>query len=51
MFKRIIAIVLSAGLLFAITGCSSTTTSSKTAYSSQADHQFLKDYADNPMEF
>ena len=47
MFKLVIAIVLSAGLLFAMSGCSS----SQTAYSSQADHQFLKDYADNPMDF
>ncbi len=47
MLKTVIAIVLSAGLLFAMSGCSS----SQTAYSSQADHQFLKDYADNPMDF
>lgn len=49
MLKYLFAIVLSAGLLIALSGCS--TTSSQTAYSSQADHQFLKDYADNPMEF
>lgn len=49
MFKLAIAIVLSAGLLFAMSGCS--TTSTQAAYSSQADHQFLSDYPDNPMDF
>ncbi len=48
MFKLVIAIVLSAGLLFAMSGCS---TIDQTAYTNQTDHQFLKDYADNPMAF
>lgn len=47
MSKFIVVFILSAGLLFGISGCSS----SQTAYSSEADHAFLKDYADNPMEF
>jgi hypothetical protein len=31
-----------------MSGCSTT---SQSAYTNQADHQFLKGYADNPMEF